>query len=159
MLVMGLTFIMVGCSTTSDRFSTPYAAGYRTPSPIQCVPYARDVSKLNIRGDAYTWWGQAANRYQRGNIPLPRAVLVLKNTSKMKHGHVAVVQRVIDSRHIDITHSNWGSDKYTRSMIYERMRVEDISPRNDWTMVRLWNVHTNAYGSPYPAFGFIYPSS
>jgi hypothetical protein len=36
--------------------------------PLQCVPYARLVSGVAIRGDAWTWWDQAAARYSRGRV-------------------------------------------------------------------------------------------
>ena len=36
---------------------------------IQCVPYARQVSGIQIRGDAHTWWGQAEGRYAKGRLP------------------------------------------------------------------------------------------
>jgi hypothetical protein len=37
--------------------------------PMQCVPYARQVSGIDLRGDAWTWWGNAAGRYERGKKP------------------------------------------------------------------------------------------
>src|SRR3546814_5614904 len=30
----------------------------------QCVPFARAASGIQIYGDAWTWWGQAEDRYQ-----------------------------------------------------------------------------------------------
>ena len=36
---------------------------------LQCVPYARALTGVEIRGDAHTWWGQADGRYQRGTAP------------------------------------------------------------------------------------------
>lgn len=155
-MTLAMVFLLSGCSSTG-RFATPYASGYHADDPIQCVPYTREVSSVNIRGDAHTWWGQAQGRYERGNAPRPGAVLVLKNTSRMRHGHVATVRRVISPRHIDVAHSNWGNDRKTRSVVYELMRVEDISPMNNWTSVRFWNMKESVFGSPYPAFGFIYP--
>ncbi len=150
--------ILSGCgSSSSGNFSSLNASGYRVAKPISCVPYARDVSGLQIRGDAHTWWYQAAGKYPRSNMPKVGAVFVLSKSSRLRYGHVSVVKRIINSRTIEVTHSNWGSDTASRSMIYERMRVEDVSPNNDWTRARFWNYHTNAYGSPYIASGFIYP--
>lgn len=151
-----LLLFAAACSTGGGRFDTPMAAGRYVGEPMQCVPYARQQSGIAIRGDAHSWWPQAEGRYGRGSMPAPGAVLVLAATPRMRHGHVAVVRQVIDSRHIDVTHSNWGSDRKTRSMIYDRMRAEDVSPRNDWTSVRFWNMHTGAFGFPYAALGFIY---
>lgn len=151
-----LTLTLAACSSTPSSFSNAYVSGYSIAKPISCVPYARDKSGIQIRGDAHTWWWQAQGRFRTGNAPYPGAVYVLSQTQKLRHGHLSVVTRVLDSRHIEVTHSNWGSDKRTRSIIYDRMRVEDISPNNDWSRARFWNKDTNAYGSPYAASGFIY---
>lgn len=155
LITICVVFLLAGCGG-GGRFSTPYAAGYSVSKPISCVPYARDVSKFNIRGDAHTWWHQAAYGYGRGHVPVVGSVLVLSKTQRLQYGHVAVVTRILGPRHIDVTHSNWGSDRKTRSIIYERMRVEDISQKGDWSLVRFWNHHTGGFGSPYPASGFIY---
>lgn len=153
--------ILCGCSSTKEtippKFSTQNAQGYSIAKPISCVPYARDVSGIQIRGNAHTWWPQALGRYKRGYTPQVGSVFVLSKSSRLKYGHLSVVKRVINNRIIEVTHSNWGSSQAQRAMIYTRMRVEDLSSRNDWTRVRFWNYHTNAYGSPYIASGFIYP--
>ena len=152
------SFVLVGCASSGGRFSYPYATGYYGDAPIQCVPYARQNSNIQIYGDAYTWWAQAENKYMRGNMPQPGAVLVLKQRGGMSHGHVAVVKKVINSREINVTHSNWGSDRKNRSMVYESVRVRDVSPNNNWSAVQFWYVDTKNFGSTYPAYGFIYPS-
>ncbi len=150
--------ILSACSTSnSGSFSKNNAAGYHIAKPISCVPYARDVSGIQIRGNAHTWWGQAEGNYRRGLIPQKGAVFVLSKSSRLRYGHVSVVKRVINSRNIEVTHSNWGGSKSERSMIYERMLVEDVSSAGDWSRARFWNYHTNAFGSPYIASGFIYP--
>lgn len=147
-----MILLLAGCAS-ANSFSTQYAAGYAVSPPVSCVPYARQVSNINIHGDAWTWWGQAR---QRGTQPRNGAVLVLAKTQKLKHGHVAVVKQIINDRQINVTHSNWGSNRKSRSIIYEKMRVEDISPANDWSLVRFWNYKAGAFGHPYPAYGFIY---
>ncbi len=155
-----LALCVSACGTmpAPKNFKSGNAEGYRIAKPISCVPYARDVSGVQIRGNAHTWWNQAAGRYGRGSKPREGAVFVLSKSSRLKYGHVSVVKDVLNSRNIEVTHSNWGSDKATRSMIYERMLVEDLSAANDWSRVRFWNYHTDAFGSPYIASGFIYPS-
>lgn len=138
----------------------PFATGYYIKKPIQCVPYARKVSGLNIHGDADTWWYQAPKKgYARGNTPKPGAVLVLSKGKKLKYGHVAVVKNVLSDREIEVAHANWGNNKKTRSFIYESMRVRDISPKNDWSVLKFWNQYINSYGLPYKNHGFIYPST
>lgn len=157
-LTIGLSvFLLAACSSTGGRFDTPHARGAYLPKPVQCVPYARGLSGIEIYGDAHTWWENAASRYARGHWPQEGAVMVLSRTDKMRHGHVAVVRRVLSPREIEVAHSNWGSDFETRRMAYESMRVEDISSNNDWSLVRFWNYHIGQYGLPYPVRGFIYP--
>ena len=63
---------------------------------LQCVPYARALSGIEIRGDAYTWWNQAAGKYERGSRPRVGAVMAFTPYGKMHLGHVAAVSRIID---------------------------------------------------------------
>lgn len=156
--------LLSGCAGTPGKVfteATPMKAAYYSAhtvsAPVQCVPFAREVSGIQIRGDAHQWWDRAAPRYERGQSPRPGAVLVLNRTAKMTSGHVAVVTEVLGPRQINVTHSNWGNDRTSRRMIYDSMRVEDISAHNDWTRVRFWNPEHNVFGFPYVARGFIYP--
>lgn len=152
-----VTVILTGCSTAGREFSYPNASGKTVAKAEQCVPYARRMSGVELYGDAYSWWDKAQKTgYTRGPSPKPGAVLVLARTSKMTSGHVAVVNRVLDARHIDVTHSNWGNDKKSRRVIYKSMLVEDISSGNDWSSVRFWNREENCFGFPYAVSGFIY---
>jgi surface antigen len=123
--------------------------------PLECVPYARQVSGIAIRGDAWTWWHQAAPRYARGKAPRAGAVLVFARTRALPRGHVAVVTHVIEAREILVTHANWGSTAATRGRVGSGVRVIDISPGNDWSELRVWN--GAGFGKAYPAQGFIYP--
>ena len=150
------TLVLIGCSIMPDGSVSSKNAYYTIKDPIQCVPYARGISGISIYGDAHTWWPQAKGRYQRGHKPKKAAVLVLSKTERMRYGHIAVVKRIIDARHIEVTHSNWGNDKKTRSVIYEKMRVKDISANNDWSKVRFWNYPSGSYGRSFIVSGFIY---
>lgn len=123
---------------------------------LQCVPYAREVSGIEIYGDAWTWWGQAGKQhFKRGNQPQVGSVLALRKTSRLKLGHVAVVSAILDSRKILVNHANWGSDSRTRGKVHYRQPVVDVSPNNDWSEVRMMNTQ-GTFGSVYPAHGFIY---
>lgn len=152
--LFGMLFLLTACAG-GERFQSPYAAGYYASSPMQCVPYARQQSGIQLYGDAHTWWYQAEPRYRRSYYPSPGSVLVLSRTPRMTHGHLAVVRRVINNRQIDVTHSNWGSDSSSRRVIYQLMRVEDVSPQNNWSMVRFWNKDIGSFGFPYATSGFI----
>src|ERR1700735_4836128 len=70
-------------------------ASYRYSS-LQCVPYAREVSHIELTGNAYLWWAEAAGRYGRGANPEVGAVLNFRGVGRMPLGHVAVVTDVID---------------------------------------------------------------
>lgn len=124
----------------------------------QCVPYARNLSGIQIYGNAHEWWHKSARQgYPRGSRPWRGAVLVLAKNRRLRYGHIAVVNQVFDSRTITVSHANWGKDYLGRGLIYENMRVIDVSKLNDWTRVRFQSGTSNAFGSVYPAKGFIYP--
>lgn len=124
---------------------------------LQCVPYAREASGLDLRGDAWTWWGNAVGRYERGAAPKLGSVLVFKRQNRMRHGHVSVVTRVIDRRQVLVEHANWAPNRSrARGQITRNVRVMDVSMANDWSQVRVWNDGADTFGRPYPTFGFIY---
>lgn len=119
----------------------------------QCVTFARAVSGIQIRGDAHTWWGQAAGRYERGGKPVVGAVMVLPGYGKMRVGHVAMVSKLVDARTIRITHANWSR----RGQVETDVSVIDVSDNNDWSRVRVWWGPMNGLGlTSYPVSGFIY---
>ena len=119
---------------------------------LQCVPYARDNSAIKIWGDAWTWWDQAAGKYERGTQPASGTVMVLHNYAGPNHGHVAVVKRIVSSREIRIDHANWTND----GSVYLNNPVMDVSAANDWSQVRVFNIKTGAWGgNVYPVKGFI----
>jgi surface antigen len=127
------------------------------PPYLQCVPYARRVTGINIFGDAHTWWGQAAGRYARGTQPKVGAVLALKPHGNSRLGHVAAVSRIVDSRTILIRHSNWSLINGRRGQIEDNVKVIDVSAANDWSAVRVWYAPLQALGGTHwPVQGFIY---
>jgi surface antigen len=136
--------------------STPAFALYEG---LQCVPYARAVSGVQIRGDAHTWWGQAQGRYDRGDRPRVGAVLAFKPYGAMRLGHVAAVRKIVDSRTLLVSHANWSTIDGTRGHIEENVRVIDASPDNDWSEVQVWYTPNAALGTTrWPVHGFIYAS-
>ena len=126
---------------------------------LQCVPYARALSGVEIRGDAHTWWGQAEGRYVRGNTPRAGAVLAFRPHGAMRLGHVAAVRRILDKRTILVSHANWSTINGIRGHIENDVRVVDVSEANDWSRVRVWYTPNAALGTTeWPAHGFIYPA-
>ncbi|GAB0117000.1 CHAP domain-containing protein [Acidisoma sp. 7E03] len=123
---------------------------------LQCVPYARRVSGIELKGDAYTWWRQADGRYDRGQAPEPGAVLSFKRTRGMWLGHVAVVTDTVSPRKILITQAHWPAPGQRHGDISKSVSVIDVSPDNDWTAVRVEIGHSGRYGSVYETNGFIY---
>jgi hypothetical protein len=152
LLLSGLALMLAACA---GDFNTPYAAGHYESSTTQCVQYAREKSGINLYGDAYSWWNQAPPD-KRGNIPVVGSVLVLAQTPRMTHGHLAVVTRIVGNREISVTHSNWGDGWLSRRRVFDYQRVLDVSPMNDWSQVKFWNYEAGVFGAPYPAKGFIY---
>jgi len=128
------------------------------PPYLQCVPYARQLTGIQIRGDAWTWWNQAEGRYSRGFAPKVGAVMALKPHGNSRLGHVAAVSKIIDSRTILIRHSNWSPIGGRRGQIEDNVKVVDVSEAGDWSAVRIWYAPIQALGgSHWPVSGFIYP--
>jgi hypothetical protein len=120
---------------------------------LQCVPYAREVSGIDIRGNAKTWWAQAEGRYERGTEPKIGAVLNFRPTGAMPQGHVATVGEIVDERHILLDHANWSGP----GKIERRALAEDVSEAGDWSSVRVWYAPIGKLGlRASPTFGFIY---
>jgi surface antigen len=126
---------------------------------IQCVPFARTFSGIQIFGDAYTWWQQASGRYNKGFVPKSGAVLVFKPTGSMRVGHVAVVSQVLTDRVIQVTHANWSVLSGRRGKVEKDVTVVDVSSRGDWSAVKVWYDPARDLGTTvYPTYGFIYSS-
>lgn len=133
---------------TSVFGATPASAQF-----WQCAPFARMVSGIDIYGDAGTWWGQAAGRYDRGDAPEVGSVMVMKPHGKMRVGHVAMVSGVVSGREIKVTHANWSR----RGGVERDVRAIDVSRAGDWSQVKIWYASTGDVGqTSYPTFGFIY---
>jgi surface antigen len=124
---------------------------------LQCVPYARERSGVQIYGDALTWWDQAAGRYKRGARPRPGAVMAFRPYGGMTLGHVAAVAKVVDSRTVLLDHANWSPIDGRRGQIERGVKAVDVSPGNDWSQVRVWYDPLQALGTTaWPVAGFIY---
>ncbi|MET0309605.1 MAG: CHAP domain-containing protein [Sphingomonas sp.] len=119
----------------------------------QCATYARAISGVDIHGNAWTWWDQAAGRYDRGETPKIGAVMSFQRTARMPYGHVAMVSKVVSSREVLLTHANWSH----RGGIERNVRAVDVSAAGDWSEVKVWFAPTGDLGtSTYPVNGFIY---
>ncbi len=143
--ILASLFLLSACAS-------PYAR-YGTATPMTCVPYARATSGIELDGDAYQWWDEAAGRYPRASLPQPGAVLVFKPHGSMTAGHLAVVTALISPRQIEVTEANWLPHR-----IEHDQPVIDVSENNDWTQVRVWYEPVRALGATtYPTYGFILP--
>lgn len=121
-------------------------------SPSQCVPHARKISNIQIRGDAWTWWTSAKGNYTRASAPQIGSVLVLSKSDRLRLGHLAVVTHVVGSRKILVEHANW----LNRGQVHKHQLVVDISSRGDWSAVRLWHTPSRTLGiTTYPVSGFV----
>jgi len=135
-----------------DAAYEPIARISNRRAHLQCVPFARNESGVNIRGDAYTWWDQAADRYERTSTPEEGAVLVLHGYNDPNRGHVAVVKEIVSPRMIIVDHANW----LNHGEITRDVPVRDVSPNNDWSQVQVWYVPTRQWGARnYEVQGFI----
>jgi surface antigen len=160
-IAFALAAFALGCSAAPaladeiDGFDVP--TELQQPY-LQCVPYAREVSGIQIYGDAWTWWDQAEGRYARGHQPRVGAVMAFQPFGSMTLGHVAAVSRVIDSRTVLLRHANWSPIEGRRGQIEDDVRAVDVSPDNDWSEVRVWYAPIHDLGTTaWPVAGFIYP--
>ena len=169
---MGLRGLFIGCGlialgaaplaakiAVDDDTVVDGGGSVSLPPYLQCVPYARQVTGIQIRGDAWTWWDQAQGRYARGFRPRVGAVMALRPHGNSHLGHVAAVSRIVDERTILIRHANWSPINGRRGQIEDNVKVIDVSPENDWSEVRVWYAPIQAIGgSVWPVQGFIYPA-
>lgn len=140
----------------SGRAATGYVAGRGTGrGGMSCVPYARSVTGMNVSGNAWQWWHNAAGLYSRGQMPEAGSVLAFRSNTRMPMGHVAVVSRVESSRVVMIDHANWPVGG-RRGAVSAGVSVVDVSDRNDWSAVRVSLGQGSDFGSVYPTHGFIY---
>lgn len=127
------------------------------PPYLQCVPYAREISGVQIYGDAHTWWEQAQSKYARGNTPRKGAIMAFRPFRNMRLGHVAAITKIVDSRTVLLSHSNWSPINGRRGQIERDVKAIDVSPNNDWSMVRVWYHPLSGLGkTAWPVHGFIY---
>lgn len=144
--------------TWAVRFALVFSCGLMSATPAaaqfwQCAPYAREISGIQIRGNANTWWGQAEGRYERGHAPREGAVLAFQSTRRMRVGHVAMVSKVVSEREVLLTHANWSR----RGGVERDVRAVDVSAAGDWSLVKVWYAPQHGLGtSSYPTSGFIY---
>ncbi|MFW2851914.1 CHAP domain-containing protein [Sphingomonas sp. TX0543] len=140
------------------RFALVFSCGLMAAAPAsaqfwQCATYAREISGIDIHGNANTWWGQAAGRYERGSSPRVGAVLAFKPTARMRVGHVAMVSQIVSDREVLLTHANWSRP----GRVETNVRAVDVSANNDWSVVKVWYAPQGDLGtSSYPTSGFIY---
>lgn len=138
---------LAGCASTEQ----PAVGGSVGSLAIQCAPFARAVSGVQLRGAAADWWRQSKGRYERGQEPAVGSILVFRRTARLPDGHVAVVSRVVSDREILVTHANW-----VRHRVSENVPVIDVSAANDWTRVRVWWPPAGQIGTTeYATFGFV----
>lgn len=135
----------------------PTAASAQT---IQCAPFARMFSGIQLFGAAASWWNQAVGKYLRGDTPQIGSVMVFKAIGSMRSGHVATVTDVVSDRMIKITHANWSIINGRRGQVERDVTVVDASPEGDWSRVKVWFAPIGKVGTTaYPVNGFIYKTS
>jgi hypothetical protein len=119
---------------------------------LECVPFARALSGVNLHGDAADWWWRDDGRYARGRQPSTGSVMVFSPMPRLPRGHLSVVSEVMSQREILVTHANWVHHHVTTDQL-----VVDVSRDGDWSLVRVWWPETDSLGATsYPVLGFIY---
>lgn len=158
-ILSALAFTAPAKAETSDGFHSggTSRSGTELPAYLQCVPYAREQSGIQIYGDAHEWWGKAEGRFDRGNRPKVGAIMAFQPHRNMRLGHVAAVSKIIDRRTVLLRHANWSPINGRRGQIENDVRAIDVSRNNDWSEVRVWYDPIQALGkTAWPVHGFIY---
>jgi hypothetical protein len=146
--------------TDFDMPALPTVAIAEVPQPsvetplhkLFCVEYARARSGLAVFGDAKFWWARAKNLYARAAKPVENAVMVFSGSKRLKSGHVAVVTDIVSKREIRVDQANWQN----HGEIDHATPVLDVSAKNDWSKVRVWDMRSNGFGAHvYAISGFI----
>jgi surface antigen len=127
-----------------------HAVANRPKGRLWCVPFARTVSGVDIRGNAHTWWGKAKGVYERGHEPRVGAVIAFSASRAMRNGHVGVVSKVVSDREILVDQANWERNRVTQDTL-----VVDVSSKGDWSQVKVANP-AGSLGRVNPVSGFIY---
>jgi hypothetical protein len=137
------------------RLPAVTAAAPSVETPLHrlfCVEYARMRSGLAVFGDARHWWDRAKNLYARASHPVEEAVMVFAGSKRLKRGHVAVVTEIVSPRQIIVDQANWQN----HGEIDHATPVLDVSAANDWSLVRVWDMHSGTFGTHvYAISGFI----
>ncbi|MBR0648184.1 CHAP domain-containing protein [Roseomonas terrae] len=157
MVAMLAALALGACGSTRGTAPGGAVPGY-SGGNVSCVPYARARSGIDLSGDAWQWWDAAAQsgRYDRSPRPRAGSVLVFMRTQRNRTGHLSVVTRVVSAREIRVDHANWASGG-NRGRVARDQPVVDVSPDNDWSLVRVWYPPVSGLGrSNYPTFGFIH---
>ena len=124
---------------------------------LQCAPFARAFSGIQLFGAAYSWWQKATGRYAQGSVPEVGSVLVFKAIGSMRSGHVATVTQIVSDRIVKVTHANWSAINGRRGQIERDVTVVDASEKGDWSKVKVWYAPIREVGQrAYPTYGFIY---
>jgi hypothetical protein len=162
---LGLAALVCACATTPKTVASgpsPVRAQLArerphivaADRPLQCVPFARRESGVEIYGNANEWWAKAAGKYRRSRAPAPGTVMVFHARSGDPRGHVAVVRTIKNSRTLIIDHANW----LGRGEVTVATPVIDVSPKNDWSQVRVWFIPGDQWGARvFRIAGFIHP--
>jgi hypothetical protein len=156
-----------GAVTQASPYATLTPSAFEPPAPptgsftpslhargprLQCVPFARAESGVEIYGDADTWWSQAQDRFATARAPDQGAVIVMRGYRNPNRGHVGVVRQVVNRRLILVDHANW----MNRGEITRRVPVRDVSAAGDWSQIQVWNVRGRHWGGrTYEVQGFI----
>jgi len=147
---------MIGSMLLASMAVSPATAN---AAGLQCAPFARMFSGIQLFGAAASWWNQAVGKYVRGNTPAIGSVMVFKAIGSMRSGHVATVTQIVSDRVIKITHANWSVIGGRRGQVERDVTVVDASANGDWSAVKVWFAPIGKVGiKAYPVNGFIYGS-
>jgi hypothetical protein len=86
-----LLCVAVLCLTDCASTAPPASSAATGNVPLECAPFARAVSGVELRGAAADWWPQAAVRYHRTQTPAAGSVLVFSTLATTRRGVVQLL--------------------------------------------------------------------
>ncbi len=149
-LALAVLLLLAACGASTpgpDRVGG-YVGG---TIPLECAPFARVLSGVNLYGPAGDWWWKAQGKYARAYTPKVGSVLVFAKSARLHDGHAAVVTKIVSSRQILVTQANWVHHRVTQDQ-----PAIDVSAAGDWSEVRVWWPPSDQMGvTEYRTMGFV----
>jgi hypothetical protein len=125
-----------------------------------------ETGVTNIEGAAYLWSALAKKSlYGIEKAPRIGSILVINKTKvldaenvaigELPTGHLSIVTKLVDARNITVKHANLSTALKFDGKILTTFKIQDVSVKNDWSLVKLQYGTSGWTEANYPTLGFI----